>query len=220
MMIQGIYALWLARNETREGKKIEDPGQIAKAVVMRLEEWQRVMGGHVSVGRSQLNDTWKTPEQGWLKANVDGAMLRSGVGGGGGVIFRDEHGAFRGAASVFFPDTCSAEVAELLACRRAVQEAVQRGVQKLHLETDCQTVAGMLNEKKRNLSAMGQVVEEVKSMCSLLADCKITWVRRTANRAAHVLAKLGISNRASMLWDLVPPDCILSIVSDEIFSLV
>lgn len=82
MMIQGIYVLWLARNETCDGKKIEEPGQIAKAMAARMEEWQRVMGGHVSVVTSQMQELRKPLEHGWLKANVDGAMVQSGMGGG------------------------------------------------------------------------------------------------------------------------------------------
>lgn len=38
-----------------------------------------------------------------MKANVDGAMSRAGEDGGGGVVFRDAAGAFRGAASFFLP---------------------------------------------------------------------------------------------------------------------
>ena len=91
-----------------------------------------------------------------MKANVDGAMARSGWSGGGGVIFRDEDGAFRGAASHFFPDCSKPDMAELLACKKAIQLAIQRDIRKLHLETDSQVVAGMQEGKERNLSPVGR----------------------------------------------------------------
>ncbi|KAM3231327.1 hypothetical protein ACQJBY_061477 [Aegilops geniculata] len=154
-----------------------------------------------------------------MKANVDGAMVKEGTGGGLGVIFRDEDGAFRGAASHFLPDCPKAETTELLSCRKAVQLAIQRGIQKLHLETDSQAVAKMIGEEGRNLSPVGQMIEEVKNMIRTREEFKITWVRRTANGATHILAKLGVTSRTSVFWDLDPPVCILSTVSDEIPTL-
>lgn len=207
-MIQGLYALWLARNDARDGKKIEEPQEIARAVAVHMEEWQKVHGVQAPKVKCYQHEKWKPPEQGWVKVNVDGAMSKSGRGGGGGVVFRDAAGAFRGAVSNFFPEISKAETAELLACRRAVQLAIQRDIQKLHIETDCQVVAGMLNDQERNLSSAGQVVEEVKAMLKTRREFKLTWVRRSANGAAHLLAKLGVSSRASAAWDSVPPDCI------------
>lgn len=147
-----------------------------------------------------------------MKANVDGATFKEGMGGGVGVIFRDEDGAFRGSAAGFFPDCPKPETAEILACRKAVQLAIQRGIQKLHVETDSQVVATMIAEKERNLSPVGQMIEEVKALARTREDFKITWVRRTANGAAHLLAKLGVSSRVSVSLDLVPPDCILGTI--------
>ena len=133
-----------------------------------------------------------------------------------GFIFRDEGGAFRGVASFFLPDCPKAETAEILACRKAVQLAIQRGIQKLHLETDSQGVARMIGEEGRNLSPVGQMIEEVKNMIRTREEFKLTWVRRSANGAAHILAKLGVNSRTSVFWDFDPPVCILSTVSDEI----
>ena len=84
------------------------------------------------------------------------------------MVFRDEVGAFRGADAVFLPGVTSAEAAELQACKRAVVLAMQRAVPKLHLETDCQNVARMLNEKERNLSSVGIMMEEIKGMAKSL----------------------------------------------------
>ncbi|XP_073367827.1 uncharacterized protein [Aegilops tauschii subsp. strangulata] len=101
-----------------------------------------------------------------------------------------------------------------------VEIALQRQIPKLHVETDCLGVARMLNGHERNLSAVGIVVEEIKTMARNLGDFKTIWVRRNANKAAHELARFGLCNAVSVFWDLAPPDCILSIVSDELPDLV
>ena len=87
---------------------------------------------------------------------------------------------------------------------------------KLHLETDCQNVARMLNEQERNMSLVGIMVEEIKEMAKSLGEFKATWVKREANKAAHQIARFGFCNSTSVSCEISPPDCILSIVSDEL----
>ncbi|KAM3241082.1 hypothetical protein ACQJBY_054237 [Aegilops geniculata] len=218
-MAQGLYAIWLARNDTRDGKRIEEANMVARRVAALMEEWKKVRGQTETSTPPTQRARWEPPESGWLKANVDGAMSRSRQGGGGGVVFRDEDGAFRGADAVFLPDITSAEVAELLACMRAVELALQRGVPKLHLETDCLNVARKLNEQDRNLSSVGILVEEIKMMATNLGEFRATWVRREANKAAHEIARFGFCNSVSVSREMSPSDCILSIVSDELPNL-
>lgn len=136
------------------------------------------------------------------------------------MILRDHDGAFRGGAVTFFPGISDPEISEVLAARRALQLPLELGIQKIHLELDSKGVVSMLKDKSKNLSALGPYVEEVKEMFQTRRDYRITWARRTANSAAHVLAREGVSNEMSMVWAEVPPDCILHIVADEIPDVV
>ena len=63
------------------------------------------------------------------------------------------------------------------------------------------------------LSALGPFIEEIKEMLRSTQEYKVTWARRTANLAAHVLAKVEVSNDLEMVWPDVPPDCILHFVA-------
>lgn len=215
-MVQGVYALWLARNETREGKRIEEAHVVAKSVSHYMQEWQTVQGSSTRSTKQQQVQKWSAPEHGWLKANVDGATSKSGDDAGGGVVFRDHHGAFRRSACYFFPSISNPETAELLACRRAAHEAVELGVQKVQLELDCKSVVAMLNGSGKNLSAAGPVVEEIKELLRSREASKVTWVSRTANTAAHRLAREGVCNKSCRVWTSSPPDCILRVISEEI----
>ena len=177
-----------------------------------------VNGRQPKVPSATLVERWKPPENGWLKLNSDGVLAKSLDRGGGGVFLRDHVGAFRGAASCVFNGVSDPEVAEILACRKAVQMAVQRGAQKIHLEVDNKGVAAMINDKERNLSAAGAIIQEVKALLNTRQDYKVTWVRCSGNNAAHVLAREGLGLVSSKEWPVVPPDCILSVISDEIPS--
>ena len=65
--------------------------------------------------RVQPETNWNGSNQGsfhcWWSG---GARSKSGSIAGGGVVFRDQDGAFRGDASHVFDQVCSPEVAELL----------------------------------------------------------------------------------------------------------
>ena len=55
-------------------------------------------------------------------------------------------------------------------------------------------------------------------MLALKNGFKVTWVRRTANVAAHKLAKVGVGDELCKVWLGVPPDCILDVISEDIPS--
>ena len=46
----------------------------------------------------------------------------------------------------------------------------------------------------------------------------MTWVRRTANVAAHKLAKVRVGDELCKVWLGSPPDFVLSVISDDIPS--
>ena len=64
----------------------------------------------------------------------------------------------------------------------------------------------------------GPIMEEVKRLMESREEWKIAWVQRNANRAAHLLASHAVANNLCRVWQFVPPDFILPVVSDEIPS--
>ena len=48
----------------------------------------------------------------------------------------------------------------------------------------------------------------------------MTWVRRSANAAAHKLARVGVGDELCKVWLGAPPDFVLSVLSDEIPNFV
>uniref|UniRef100_A0A453SC04 RNase H type-1 domain-containing protein n=1 Tax=Aegilops tauschii subsp. strangulata TaxID=200361 RepID=A0A453SC04_AEGTS len=75
----------------------------------------------------------------------------------------------------------------------------------------------MLNNQERNLSAAGPVIEEIKGMLRAYEDWKVSWVRRTANVAAHRLAKVHVGDELCKVVKCATGlYFILEVVSDEI----
>ena len=87
----------------------------------------------------------------------------------------------------FFPSTHDAEVAELLACRRALILVQELQVQKMILETDSQGAVSKIKNVQNDFLTNGQLIEEVKDLLRSFQEFRIAWVRRSANKVAHVL---------------------------------
>lgn len=112
----------------------------------------------------------------------------------------------------------SHKMVEILACKWAVQVAMEINILKIHVEMDSKAVINMLNDPMKNLSAVGSWVEEIKWLLHTFKESKVTWVRRTTNVATHKLAKIGVGEELCKVWFSVPPDFILDVVSDEILE--
>lgn len=48
-MVQGLYGMWLTRNDKKDEKRIDEPHAIANSVAAFLEEWQVVGQTRVKV---------------------------------------------------------------------------------------------------------------------------------------------------------------------------
>ena len=161
-MIQALYGLWCARNDTRDGRRIQDARELAEKVHTHIHEWRQVNSKEATVKEQRRSERWSPPDPGWIKANADGATSRTDDKGGGGVVLRDHHGAFRGGAAICFPGAGTPQLSEILAAKSAVQMAISMDVQRLHVELDSQEVVAMLRGDGRNLSTFGPVVEEIR----------------------------------------------------------
>jgi hypothetical protein len=99
--IMVLYQLWLTRNNAREETRLADPVEVARRSISLVEEWQAAQM-HTSGKQAPINEQWLPPEQGWCKANVDGAFSMDQSIGGCGVVLRDHHGGFLSGACRLF----------------------------------------------------------------------------------------------------------------------
>ncbi|XP_073351915.1 uncharacterized protein [Aegilops tauschii subsp. strangulata] len=174
-MVQALYGIWCARNDARDGKRIQDARELAEKVHCYIQEWHLVHYKEPPIKEPRKPERWLPPEPGWTKANADGAAARTEDKGGGGVVLRDHQGAFRGGAVVCFPGASNHQLTEILAVKSAMQMVINMDVQRLHVELDSQEVVTMLQDEGRNLSTFGPVVEEIKELLRTRQEFKITW---------------------------------------------
>ena len=120
-MIQALYDMWLARNESRDGKRIAYARAVAMKVSSHMNEWREVHPKGPRHPTITHVEAWKLPEMGRIQANADGATTKLRTKGGGGVVLRDHAGAFKGGACAFLPSISDPEYLEWK-CWQVVQQ--------------------------------------------------------------------------------------------------
>ena len=87
---------------------------------------------------------WKPPQEGWSKINVDGAY-DARIGGGIGIVIRDDRGSVLLTAWKFIDRGQDAEEIEALACAEGLLPAKEWCLNRTVLETDCSSMARALS---------------------------------------------------------------------------
>lgn len=154
---------------------------------------------------------WLRPDNGWHKANCDGAFVQGdGTRGGVGVI-RDHHGDFLAGASRFYPPVADPERAELLACHQAMTLAKEVGVTKLILESDC-----LWSGEEVGKLGLGSFVPwnscRKHQHLREFDDFSVKHMRRSANGVPHCFAKGGCKNKICNTWLGVPPVWVVNLL--------
>jgi hypothetical protein len=93
--------------------------------------------------------------------------------------------------------------------------AVDKGIDRVVLESDCLGTVVKLNNKEIDRSSHEPLVEEIKLLLSGFTDHYVKHVRRTCNGVAHSLAKVGCVNKLCEVWLDHPPDQIVSTLASE-----
>ena len=110
---------------------------------------------------------------------------------GMGAIIRNENGELMAALSAKGPAVLCSEEAEVLACRRAVEFAMECGFLEIVVEGDNQMVMSALQLKKRLSSAVGHILQDVLCLLSAFRWSQVHCIRRSANTTAHALARFA-----------------------------
>nr|XP_023884649.1 uncharacterized protein LOC111996849 [Quercus suber] len=108
-----------------------------------------------------------------------------------GVVIRDLVGKVIGALSERIALPTTVDDVETLACRRAIEFAMEKGMQQVIFEGDSATVLNCIQAGSPCLAPFGKVIEDSFSLASHLSHYSFSHVRRKGNVMADKLAKLA-----------------------------
>ena len=123
------------------------------------------------------------------KLNFDVAVFSSLDRSGYGAIIRNDNGEVRAAMTASGPKVSTSDEAELLACRRAIEFAVDAGFTRLIIEGDNSNVIQAISSPLKSFSLFGNVVNDIRRLIWGLQWTKVCCIRRGANKVAHTLAQ-------------------------------
>lgn len=133
--------------------------------------------------------SWKTPEHGFLKLNVDGALFVDFQVASIGAIIWDSHSEVVLAASMKENDILDPETIENLVVMRRLQLNMHLGVTQLLIESNCQSVVKEIQGNKESSSTLGNLIHDIKELMARFQCCTIQFNHRHCNTAAHRLAR-------------------------------
>jgi ribonuclease HI len=107
---------------------------------------------------------------------------------------------------------------ELLACRDAVFLARTKGWSHVILETDCQLIVNAWKDGKWERSDSAAITREMKASISVFQGFRFEFVRRDANKAAHVCARSALLLESSDISFELIPDFLIEPIQSDILS--
>jgi ribonuclease HI len=192
LCITTLWFLWSERNTIREDGRRRTAESIARNIQAYVGEMRQAPLDAQSSSARQTQH-WEKPSPGVLKLNCDGSFIPGEKCGGWGFLIRDSDGDVVITGRGRVNHLLNAFQAEIIACIHGVQTTINLGMGHLILETDAMMVKQAMLSEKYSLAMVRGLVEELKWLTAtnfISFDC--VHVSRTCNKAAHMLAALGV----------------------------
>lgn len=155
------WLIWNQRNTVVHGGKIQHPSGLTKRAMDYNDEFKNSqvhLAIPVSVGAVQR---WRPPSGSVYKVNFDAPVFASTDSSGVGVIIRNDKGEAMAALSVAGPSVSTSEEAEVLACRKALEFAVDAGFRDVVVEGDNSAVMKAILSPRARWSRLGHLYEDI-----------------------------------------------------------
>ncbi|KAK1301037.1 hypothetical protein QJS10_CPB13g01153 [Acorus calamus] len=134
----------------------------------------------------QSNVSWRPPDTGWVKSNLDGALSSERVGFG--AVLRNQVGALLGAVAVQEARLQLINILEFKAILHELKMSIAKGLTKVHMESDSMTaIAWVLGRGCIPWRAFRDQ-SELRYLLPLLKAWKASHVFREGNQVADHLA--------------------------------
>jgi hypothetical protein len=155
IILCGAWAIWSERNAKWHG---ESDRSVIQSVrwTMEVAIDLRQTGKEKNVIPRRVV-TWKPPELGHFKVNVDAAFSLHMMDGSTGLVVRDHEGKLIRAQARWFERAASPLVMEAEAIREGIRLAYDMGLQHVLIESDAQQVVNLMKEDGNGRSIISSI---------------------------------------------------------------
>ena len=212
------WSIWHKRNATRMQSSSLPFNRIYQDMCDRLQEFQAAQELAIPEQIPAGPTHWSPSQRTQSIVNYDGALFHDTKQAGIGVVVRNSGGTIQGALS----DRCclpmTVDEVEALACRLAVHNAIQLGLEEAVFEGDSETITKALNSASPCLSSFGHIIDDVKSLALNFVSVSFIHVKRQGNAVANKLAKAAkFSSCPRFQLDDIPSDVQRLVLADKRF---
>jgi ribonuclease HI len=204
-----LWAIWHARRKAIH----EDIWQSPISTMMFVERFlsdlalcdpQKPTREITQRQRPKKAGKWIALSHGRAKLNVDAAVAKTTARGAVGVVCRSAQGLYLGASAVVFEGITHPGCLEAMACREALDLAMDLQLDAIQVASDCLEVVKGLHTNY--LGVFGNIVREIKERAQSKSRIFFCHERREHNEKAHLLAWLASTLPAERhVWLLGPP---------------
>ncbi|XP_060961840.1 uncharacterized protein LOC133032039 [Cannabis sativa] len=188
------WAIWNACNLVVWKNKTSSQVEVIASAQTTVDHWRNAQD-NISLSslffenRGDGAERWTKPEPNKIKINVDAALFPQDNSYGFGIVARDSSGGLIEAKTWYSGGVYDAEVVEAMGVKEALSWIKSNNWSDVEIETDSMlTVQGIRSNHSLN-SIFGLIIHDCQILLSSLNNVRICFIRRSANRFAHVVAR-------------------------------
>lgn len=202
------WTIWNQRNLVLHGGKIQNPSiliQRARDYLVEFKDKQSQLAAPTTTG---LVQEWRPSLGSAVKLNFDAAIFANTNSSGVSVIIRNSLGEVLAGLFTRGPSVASREEAEVLACRKALEFALDTGFLDLVIEGDNATVMTTIVSPHLNRSRLGHIYDDISTLASSFRSLSVGCIKQSANFVAHFLAHYASQLDEDLVWmeESPPPE--------------
>ena len=160
-------------------------------------------------------EQWKPPKFDWIKINYDGACIVQNKSVVCGVVARNKEGKVLAGMGKWF-ETNEAEVAEAMAIKQSVKLVMEKGYQKVVIESHAKNLVDGINGKEwRSFWKTAPIVKNIKEYLRNIREVKLDFVTRNANTVGHWITQRTVKRMCPLVWVFQPPSSFVYVLSND-----
>jgi ribonuclease HI len=212
-----MWSLWWRRNQKCWNDNLPTVHATIRRTRENLYDWKQAQRCGTAAVHTNADPellSWRKPPVGSLKCNIDAAVYIEQNIFCIGACLRDEQGQFMKAFAKRFEGQPNISEAEAIGLLEALKWLNTMHTNHVYLETDSMQVVNYLNNKCHDSTEFGIIIETCRNLLLYFEHCKVSYVRRQANRVAHDLAQAARFNASRQVFNYCPP-CIEATIMNE-----
>lgn len=206
MTVMTCWMLWKSRNNLIWHQSSLDPNEVVESAYLVLKQWRSVQDRSFDhflgfMSQDDSREHWSLPSIDSIKVNSESAIFQETCHFSYAFVARNSAGNLIEARLKCTRGNPSPELAEALGIREALSWVKDDNLNNVTLESDCLQIVQAIRSSFLCYSYLGRVVKDCRNILASLLNknVKFVFIKRSANKVAHFLAKSTCS-LADRVW--------------------